>query len=150
MYSENICEEAIREERTRIAGELDTLVQTFLSALMQLGVAAGSLPSDSPVKPLLDRILQIMDEGTRVGLKRLQSWRSQQPPKRKLESRLYLSGEVTAREKIIIETALREYLGRVFGPSGAAAKLGIAQAILESKIRSLKISKNRFRSIPGT
>jgi len=32
MYQENICEEAIREERTRIAGELDTLLQTFLSA----------------------------------------------------------------------------------------------------------------------
>jgi hypothetical protein len=27
MYQENICEEAIREERTRIAGELDMLLQ---------------------------------------------------------------------------------------------------------------------------
>jgi len=32
---------------------------------MQLGVAADSLASDSPVKPRLDRILQIMDEGTK-------------------------------------------------------------------------------------
>ncbi len=36
MYQENIYEEAVREERTRIAGELDTLLQTFLSASMQL------------------------------------------------------------------------------------------------------------------
>jgi len=74
----------------------------------------------------------------------------QQPPKRKLESRLYLSGEVTAREKKIIETALRECLGRMFGPSGAAAKLGIAQATLEAKIRSLKIHKNRSKPHRGT
>ena len=145
MVQEKISEEAIREERTRIAGEFDTLLQTFLSASMQLGVAADSLPSNSPVKSRLDRILQIMDEGIKLGLKRLQSWLSQLPPKRKLDSRLYLSAEVTAREKKIIEAALRECLGRVLGPSGAAAKLGIAQATLESKIRSLKIGKNRSR-----
>ena len=150
MYQENIYEEAIREERTRIAGELDTLLQTFLSASMQLGVAADSLPSDSPVKPRLDRVLQIMDEGTKVGLNTIQSWLSQQPPKRKPESRLYLSEEVTAQEKKIIEAVLREYLGRVFGPSDAAAKLGIARATLESKIRSLKINKDRFRPHRGT
>jgi hypothetical protein len=150
MVQEKIYEETIREERTRIAGELDTLLQTFLSASMQLGVAADSLPSDSPLKPRLDRIMQIMDEGTKVGLKWLQSWLSRQPPKRKLESRLYLSGEVTAREKKIIEAALRECLGRVFGPSGSAAKLGIAQATLEAKIRSLKIGKHRSRPNRGS
>ena len=91
-----------------------------------------------------------MDEGTNVGLKRIQSWLSQQQPKRKLESRLRLSGEMTAQEKEIIEAALREFLGRVFGPSGAAAKLGIARATLESKIRSLKIHKNRSRRHRGT
>jgi signal transduction histidine kinase len=54
MREEIIYEEAIRKERTRIARELDTPVQTFLSASMQLGVAADSLPSDLPVKPRLD------------------------------------------------------------------------------------------------
>jgi signal transduction histidine kinase len=68
MCQVDIYEEAIREERTRIARELDSLVQTFLSASMQLGVAANSLPSDLPVKPRLDRILQVMDEGIREGL----------------------------------------------------------------------------------
>jgi hypothetical protein len=38
----------------------------------------------------------------------------------------------------------------VSGPTGAAAKLGIPRSTLESKIRSLKINKNRFRAIPGT
>jgi DNA-binding NtrC family response regulator len=32
----------------------------------------------------------------------------------------------------------------VYGPSGAAAKLGIPRSTLEHKIRSLKINKNRF------
>ena len=152
MYQENICGEAIREERTRIAGELDTLLQTFLSASMQLGVAEDSLPSDSPVKPRLDRILQVMDEGTKQGLNTIQSWPSPQPPKRKAASQLYLF-EVAAggsSREGIIESGLRVCQGRVFGPSGAAEKLGIARSTLESKIRSLKINKNRFRPITGT
>jgi transcriptional regulator with GAF, ATPase, and Fis domain len=74
------------------------------------------------------------------------SWLSQQPPERKAESQRYLSGKVAAQEKEIIEAALRECQGRVFGPSGAAAKLGIARSTLESKIQSLKINKNRFRA----
>jgi DNA-binding NtrC family response regulator len=51
-----------------------------------------------------------------------------------------------AQEKEIIEAALKECRGRIFGPTGAAAKLGIPRSTLESKIRSLKINKNRFRS----
>lgn len=53
---------------------------------------------------------------------------------------------MAAREREMIEAALRESQGRVFGPSGAAAKLGIARSTLESKIRSLKIEKQRFKA----
>ena len=74
-----------------------------------------------------------------------ESWLSQKLPERKAESLLYLSDKVAAQEKEIIEAALRECQGRVYGPSGAAAKLGIARSTLEAKIRSLKINKNRFR-----
>jgi transcriptional regulator with PAS, ATPase and Fis domain len=48
-------------------------------------------------------------------------------------------------EKAVIEAALLACGGRVYGPSGAAAKLGIARTTLESKIKSLKINKNRFK-----
>ncbi len=75
-----------------------------------------------------------------------ESWLSQQPHDRRPEGELYLSQKVAAQEKEIIEAALRESQGRVFGPLGAAAKLGIARSTLESKIRSLKINKNRFRA----
>jgi DNA-binding NtrC family response regulator len=46
----------------------------------------------------------------------------------------------------VIEAALQESGGQVFGASGAAAKLGMARSTLESKIRSLKINKNRFKT----
>jgi PAS domain S-box-containing protein len=75
-----------------------------------------------------------------------ESWLSQQPHDPRPEGKLYLSRKLAADEKEIIETALQECRGRVFGPSGAAAKLGIARSTLESKIRSLKINKNRFRA----
>lgn len=78
------------------------------------------------------------------------SWLPQQPPDARSHSELFLSGKVAATEKEIIEEALRESQGRVFGPSGAAAKLGIARSTLESKIRSLNINKNRFKAPPGT
>jgi transcriptional regulator with GAF, ATPase, and Fis domain len=57
---------------------------------------------------------------------------------------LDLSEKLAAQEKEMIEAALRESAGRVFGPSGAATKLGMPRSTLESKIRSLKISKNSF------
>jgi formate hydrogenlyase transcriptional activator len=52
----------------------------------------------------------------------------------------------TAQEKQKIEAALAESAGRVSGPSGAAAVLGLPASTLESKIRSLKINKFRFKS----
>jgi PAS domain S-box-containing protein len=75
-----------------------------------------------------------------------ESWLSQQPVNQSGGSQLDLSEKVAAQEKEIIETALRECQARVSGPSGAAAKLGIARSTLESKIRSLKINKNRFKA----
>jgi PAS domain S-box-containing protein len=55
-----------------------------------------------------------------------------------------LSSELSTQEKDIIEAALAESKGRVSGPSGAAAKLGMPSSTLDSKIKSLKIDKRRF------
>jgi formate hydrogenlyase transcriptional activator len=57
-----------------------------------------------------------------------------------------LSSTLAGHERAIIEDALRASRGRVFGPSGAATRLGVARSTLESKIRGLGIDKNRFRS----
>ena len=56
-----------------------------------------------------------------------------------------LSEKLTAQEKDLIEAALAQSQGRVSGPAGAAAKLGIPQSTLDSKIKALKINKHRFR-----
>jgi len=48
-------------------------------------------------------------------------------------------------EKALIEAALRETNGRVAGPRGAAAKLGIPRQTLEWKIRNLNIDKLAFK-----
>jgi transcriptional regulator with GAF, ATPase, and Fis domain/PAS domain-containing protein len=49
-------------------------------------------------------------------------------------------------EKKIIEAALAESRGRISGPTGAAARLGIPRQTLESKIANLGIHKHKFKS----
>jgi formate hydrogenlyase transcriptional activator len=53
---------------------------------------------------------------------------------------------IADREREMIEAALAESRGRISGPSGAAAKLGIPRQTLDSKISNLQISKSRFKA----
>ena len=71
------------------------------------------------------------------------------PPRAATESKSHseLPRRLEDQEKDMIEDALKASGGRVFGPTGAAAKLGIPRSTLESKIRSLKIDKNRFKTL---
>jgi DNA-binding NtrC family response regulator len=48
-------------------------------------------------------------------------------------------------EREIIESALAQTRGRVSGPSGAAAKLGMPPSTLEDRIKALKINKRQFK-----
>jgi len=75
-----------------------------------------------------------------------ESWLSRQPRATGPKSQLELSQKLASQEKEMIEAALRESGGRVSGPSGAAANLGIPSSTLYSKIGSLRIDKNRFKS----
>jgi formate hydrogenlyase transcriptional activator len=58
-----------------------------------------------------------------------------------------LSKMTPEQEKKIIEGVLAETRGRISGPSGAATKLGLPSTTLESRIRSLKINKHRFKAL---
>jgi PAS domain S-box-containing protein len=62
--------------------------------------------------------------------------------------RLGFSGPLTEtlqnQEREIIEAALAESKGKVAGPNGAAAKLGIPRSTLDWKIKQLKIKKQKF------
>ena len=63
-----------------------------------------------------------------------------------VEAQAPLKGEVEPRsEREIIEAALAESRGRVFGRSGAAAKLGIPPSTLDHRIKALEIDKAQFK-----
>jgi PAS domain S-box-containing protein len=75
---ERVRQENVRlEERTRIAQELhDTLLQTFQSASLYLSAALYGVAQDSPVKPQLDRTLQIIQQGVQEGRDAIQGLRT--------------------------------------------------------------------------
>jgi formate hydrogenlyase transcriptional activator len=49
------------------------------------------------------------------------------------------------QERELIEGVLAETGGRISGPNGAATRLGVPRSTLESKIKSLRIDKYRYR-----
>jgi formate hydrogenlyase transcriptional activator len=57
-----------------------------------------------------------------------------------------LDGALERQEKEMIEAALAESQGRISGPAGAAAKLGLPARTLDSKIKRLKINIYRFKA----
>src|SRR5262249_51046196 len=74
-----------------------------------------------------------------------ESWLAQESVQTEPASQV-LADRLAAQEKEMIEAAWAEPGGRVSGPWGAAAKLGIVPSTLEYKIRSLKINKHRFKT----
>ncbi len=76
-----------------------------------------------------------------------ESWLLRQPLANEPKSQLELSRKLAAQE---IEAVLAETGGQVSGTTGAAARLGIPGSTLESKIKSLKINKNRFKTADHT
>jgi len=67
-----------------------------------------------------------------------ESWLSTTPSR--------LAEELATQEKEIIEAALAQTNGRISGPTGAAARLGMPASTLDSKIKSLKINKRPFQT----
>ena len=76
-----------------------------------------------------------------------ESWLSRRPHVTDSIGQAELLQKLAAQEKEMIEAALKESGGRVFGPLGAATKLRMPRSTLESRIRSLKIDKGRFKTV---
>jgi PAS domain S-box-containing protein len=74
-----------------------------------------------------------------------ESWLFREPDTTDQTSRTLLKMPAS-QEKKTIEAALAEARGRISGPTGAASKLGIPPSTLDSKIRTLKIDKHRFKT----
>jgi formate hydrogenlyase transcriptional activator len=73
-------------------------------------------------------------------------WLSKRTPSPAPRVETSLASNVEPRsEREIIEAALAETRGRVSGPSGAAAKLGMPPSTLEDRIKALKINKQQFK-----
>jgi len=89
-------------ERTRIAQELhDTLLQGFLSASMQLHVAADYVPEDSPAKQPLRRIIQLIGQVIEEGRTALRGLRSSQSASLSLEQSFYeIKNELAIEDEI--------------------------------------------------
>lgn len=100
-------------ERTRIAQELhDTLLQDFLSVSMQLHVANDQLAVDSPAKPLVTRVLDLMGRIIEEGRNTVQGLRSSDCGSQDLEqafSRIQQELAITkrARFRVIVEGVVR-------------------------------------------
>jgi ligand-binding sensor domain-containing protein/signal transduction histidine kinase len=88
------------EERERIARDLhDTLLQGFISASIQLDVANDRLPADSPVKPLIERVLELMRQVSQEGRHAIRSLRSSRGESHALEQALSRIGGEFSHEK---------------------------------------------------
>jgi PAS domain S-box-containing protein len=75
-----------------------------------------------------------------------EEWLSIQDPARP-DSPAKMTRILQDQEKEIIESALAESRGKVAGASGAASKLGIPPSTLDSKIKQLRIKKDKFRTV---
>jgi ligand-binding sensor domain-containing protein/signal transduction histidine kinase len=128
-------------ERTRIAQELhDTLLQGVLSASMQLHVADDRTPEDSPAKPILNRVLQLMTRVVEEGRNTLRGLRLAESPSQNLEDafagireqlaistqsgvRIFVEGESRELRQPIRDEVYfigREALANAFRHSGAS------------------------------
>jgi signal transduction histidine kinase/ligand-binding sensor domain-containing protein len=90
------------EERERIARDLhDTLLQGFFSAAMQLDVANDHLPADSPAKPIVQRVIELMNQVGQQGRNAIRSLRSSDRGSRDLEEAFsQIRGEFPAQETV--------------------------------------------------
>src|SRR6202165_2285045 len=73
-----------------------------------------------------------------------ETWVKREPPQ-VATPRVALNGALLRQEKEMIEAALAESHGRISGPTGAAANLGLPTRTLDSKIKRLGINKYRFK-----
>ncbi len=85
----------------------------------------------------------ILSEGDTLAVD--ETWLNQEAARKPVRTRT-LTGALVRQEKEMIEAALAESQGRISGPAGAAAKLGLPARTLDSKIKRLKINKYRFKA----
>jgi formate hydrogenlyase transcriptional activator len=103
---------------------------------------AYSWPGDvGELQNIIERAVILSDDDT---LALDETWLKWEPVQNSVRTRA-LDIALVRQEKEMIEAALVESQGRISGPAGAAAKLGLPARTLDSKIKRLKINKYRFK-----
>ncbi len=74
-----------------------------------------------------------------------ETWLKREPAQSAASATVALNGVLHRQEKEMIEAALAESRGRISGPLGAAARLGLPTRTLDSKIERLGINKYLFK-----
>jgi len=97
----NLRFEARLAERTRIAQDLhDTLLQGLVSASMQLHVANDHLANDSPAKPIVGRVMQLMAQVIEEGRDAVRGLRSTSGNADDLETAFSQIGQEFGNEEV--------------------------------------------------
>jgi formate hydrogenlyase transcriptional activator len=91
---------------------------------------------------IIERAVILSDDDT---LAVDETWLKREPAQNPVRTRA-LDIALVSQEKEMIKAALAETQGRISGPAGAAAKLGLPARTLDSKIKRLKINKYRFKA----
>jgi signal transduction histidine kinase len=133
------------DERTRIAQELhDTLLQGVLSASMQLDVAQDRLPDSSSAKPLLRRVLELMQQVTEEGRGALQGLRSTEIDSLSLEQSLSrVRQELFVDEKtnyrVIVQGVTRHIRPVIRDEAYRIGREAVVNAFLHAQANSVEV-----------
>jgi ligand-binding sensor domain-containing protein/signal transduction histidine kinase len=145
------------DERTRIAQELhDTLLQGVLSASMQLRVAEDQLPADSPAKPTIGRVLEVMAQVINEGRNTLRGLRSSKSGLDDLEqafSRIpqELSIQQAVDFRVIVEGRVRPLHPLIRDEVYRIGREAVANAFRHSRASSIEVeleyADNQLRAL---
>ena len=130
----------VRHFVRQFAKEMNKTIDAISDETMQ---ALSRYPFPGNIRELqnlIERSVVIYQKGN-LSIKK--SWLSRDSSKPEMQRVLRMSG---GGDREIVGAALAETRGRVSGPMGAAAKLGIPPSTLESRIRSMHINKYSFKT----
>ncbi len=132
-------------ERTRIAQDLhDTLLQGFVSASMQLHVANDHLAEDSPAKPLVGRVMQLMGQVIAEGRDAVRGLRSTSGNADDLETAFSqvsqeFSGQQSKECRVIVEGTPRQLHPIIRDEAYRIGREALANAFRHSRANQIEV-----------
>ena len=132
-------------ERTRIAQDLhDTLLQGLVSASMQLHVANDHLAQDSPAKPLVGRVMQLMGQVIEEGRDAVSGLRSTSGNTDDLETAFTQAGQEFGNEqvqdvRVIVEGTPRQLHPLIRDEAYRIGREALANAFRHSQANKIEL-----------